>query len=173
VWSAHPNAGTGSSSCREGAQRCPRNPDARPWSNSWLSAKPLILSAFPISPQRHQTPGCGRVRRRSSGRQCRRHFCLAGQGLYHSTAPNRRYPDLIYTAVLSRRGGRFPALRERQLAALASTVPKGRRSEKSGTAGHKIRRRHAAGNKNRESSRCHRHWPSEQRHVGPSSASAH
>jgi exoribonuclease R len=90
----------------------PKEPDSKALEQFLVSAKGTDSLRFPRSvSQRHQAVGCRRIRRRTSGKQCRRALWSRGQGLYSLHSPEPQIPRSDHAAVAeSRNDGTVHAL---------------------------------------------------------------
>ena len=86
---------------RERSFRLPDNPDSAALDTFLVREKAADPLQFPRPlPRGDQAPGSGRIRGGTTRRHCPGHFGLAVKDYAHSTAPNRRYADLVTQRLL-------------------------------------------------------------------------
>ena len=121
-WCARRNAGTASSkSPRNWASSCRRSRTQRRWARFWSKGGRPTRSIFPeLSLAVLKSLGPGVYVVEQPGTEHEGHFGLALNDYTHSTAPNRRYADLVMQRLLkaSLSGGPVP-LSQSELSALA------------------------------------------------------
>ena len=130
----------------------PKEPDAKALEQFLVSAKAADPLRFPdLSLSVVKLLGPGEYVVQLPGGSVNGHFGLAVKDYAHSTAPNRRFPDLITHRLLkaAMAGSAQPYENDGIGSARPALHRRGRRSEESGTAGHQIRGSNYAGIKDR------------------------
>jgi exoribonuclease R len=151
----------------------PKAPEPKRSNHFLVAAKAANPAGFPeLSLSVIKLLGAGEYDLELPGAPVAGHFGLAVRDYSHSTAPNRRFPDVITQRLLkAAMAGPPAAIYQRRTGRVGETLHgTGGRRQESGTAGREVRRRDAALFQHRPAVRRHRHWGDRQRDVGSSFA---
>ena len=155
--------------------RLPAAPDAKSLEAFLTQAKAADPLRFPdLSLSVIKLLGPGEYIVELPGGKSDGHFGLAVKDYSHSTAPNRRYPDIITQRLLKAAiAGQPVPYGQEELAALARhCTEKEDAAKKVERQVRKVRRGAALGTPHRGAIRRHRHRRGGERHLGPASAPA-
>ena len=152
----------------ESGERLPLTPDAAAlddFLNKRRNVDPLHFADISLAVVK--LLGSGEYALQAPGQPAEGHFGLAVRDYAHSTAPNRRFPDLVAQRLLKAALAGLPSpYTNEELTTLAPLHRTGRQRGEGGTPGQEVRCRAAPGVTHRRPLRRYRHWRGGQGNMG-------